>query len=81
MNFEGVTPSFQTVQNSHMEQGRFLTESENSHRLDVVVIGHDLAETLFPAKDAIGKDLQVSGMTFRIIGVIEKSKGVFLRDG
>ena len=44
-----------------MEQGRFLTESENSHRLDVAVIGHDLAETLFPAKDAIGKELQVVG--------------------
>jgi len=80
VNLEGVTPSFQTVQNSRMEQGRFLTESENSHRLDVAVIGHDLAETLFPAKDAIGKDLQVAGMTFRIIGVIEKSKGVLVRD-
>jgi putative ABC transport system permease protein len=44
------------------------------------VIGHDLAETLFPAKDAIGKELQVTGMTFRVIGVFEKSKGVFLRD-
>jgi len=80
VRFEGVTPSFQMVQNSHMEQGRFLTETEDSHRLDVVVIGHDLAETLFPARDAIGKDLQVTGMTFRIIGVLEKSKGVFLRD-
>jgi putative ABC transport system permease protein len=80
VNFEGVTPSFPMVQNAHMEQGRFLTEAENIHRLDVAVIGHDLAETLFPAKDAIGKELQVTGMTFRIIGVIEKSKGVFLRD-
>lgn len=80
VNFEGVTPSFIFVQNSHLEQGRFLTETENNHRLDVVVIGHDLAQTLFPAKDALGKDLQVSGMTFRIIGVLEKSKGVFLRD-
>jgi putative ABC transport system permease protein len=81
VNFEGVTPSFQAVQNAHMEQGRFLTETENNHRLDVAVIGHDLADALFPAKDAIGKDLQVTGMTFRIIGVMEKSKGVFLRDG
>jgi putative ABC transport system permease protein len=80
VNFEGVTPSFQIVQNAHMEQGRFLTDTENLHRLDVVVIGHDLAETLFPARDAIGKDLQVTGMTFRIIGVMGKSKGVFLRD-
>jgi putative ABC transport system permease protein len=81
VNFEGVTPSFISVQNSRLEQGRFLTEAENNHRLDVVVIGHDLSETLFPAKDAVGKDLQVTGMTFRVIGVLEKSKGVFLRDG
>jgi ABC-type antimicrobial peptide transport system permease subunit len=80
VNFEGVTPSYEFVQNAHLEQGRFLTETENSHRLDVAVIGYDLAETLFPAKDAIGKELQVTGMTFRIIGVLGKSKGVFLRD-
>jgi len=78
--FEGATPSFEAVQNQHLEQGRFLTDTENSHRLDVAVIGHDLANTLFPARDAIGKDLQVTGMTFRVIGVLEKSKGVFLRD-
>jgi ABC-type antimicrobial peptide transport system permease subunit len=80
VSFEGVTPSYIMVQNAHLEQGRFLTETENSHRLDVAVIGHDLADTLFPAKDAIGKDLQVSGMTFHVIGVLEKGKGVFLRD-
>jgi putative ABC transport system permease protein len=80
VNFEGVTPSYEFVQNAHLEQGRFLTETENTHRLDVAVIGHDLADTLFPAKDAIGKELQVTGMTFRVIGVMEKTKGVFLRD-
>jgi putative ABC transport system permease protein len=80
VNFEGVTPSYVTVVNAHLEQGRFLSETEDSHRIDVAVIGHDLAETLFPAKDAIGKELQVTGMTFRIIGVLEKSKGVFIRD-
>ena len=80
VNFEGVTPSYIAVVNQRLEQGRFLTETEDSHRIDVAVIGHDLAETLFPAKDSIGKELQVAGMTYRIIGVLEKSKGVFIRD-
>jgi putative ABC transport system permease protein len=80
VDFEGVTPSYVLVQNAHLEQGRFLTESENLHRVDVAVIGHDLAETLFPAHDALGKDLLVTGMTFRVIGVLEKSKAVFARD-
>jgi putative ABC transport system permease protein len=78
--FEGVTPSYVMVQNAHLEQGRFFTESENLHRVDVAVIGHDLAETLFPARDALGKEVQVTGMSFRVIGVLEKSKSVFLRD-
>ncbi len=78
--FEGVTPSYVTVQNAHLEQGRFFTESEDLHRVDVAVIGYDLAENLFPAHDALGKELQVSGMAFRVIGVLEKSKSVFLRD-
>ena len=78
--FEGVTPSYMTVQNAQLEQGRFFTESEDLHRVDVAVIGYDLAETLFPAHDALGKELQLSGMTFRIVGVLEKSKSVFLRD-
>jgi putative ABC transport system permease protein len=80
VEFEGVTPSYVTVQNARVEQGRFLTEVENLHRVDVAVIGHDLAEALFPAHDALGKQLQVSGMSFRVIGVLEKSKAVFLRD-
>jgi putative ABC transport system permease protein len=80
VNFEGVTPSYTAVQNLHLEQGRFFTDAENDHRIDVAVIGHDLANTLFPAKDAVDKELLVSGMTFRIIGVLEKTKGIFLRD-
>ncbi len=80
VDFEGVTPSYVLVQNARLEQGRFLTESENLHRVDVAVIGHDLAEALFPARDALGKELQVTGMTFRVIGVLEKSKTVFARD-
>ncbi len=78
--FEGVTPSYVTVQNARLEQGRFFTESEDLHRVDVAVIGHDLAKTLFPARDALGKELQLSGMSFRVIGVLEKSKSVFMRD-
>ena len=81
VNFEGVTPSYEFVQNTTLEQGRFLTEAENNERLDVAVIGFDLAETLFPAKDAVGKELQLNGMVFRVVGVMTKSKGVFLRDG
>jgi putative ABC transport system permease protein len=80
VSFEGVTPSYVRVQNAQLEQGRSFTESENLHRVKVAVIGYDLAEKLFPAHDALGKELQVEGLNVRVVGVLEKSKAVFLRD-
>ncbi|HVP65018.1 MAG TPA: ABC transporter permease [candidate division Zixibacteria bacterium] len=80
VNFEGVTPSYESVLNASLEQGRFISETENVHRLNVVVLGHDLADTLFPAHDALGKDVQMNGLTFNVVGVMAKSKGIFLRD-
>ncbi|HWR36235.1 MAG TPA: ABC transporter permease [Clostridia bacterium] len=80
IQFEGATPSYEAVQNAHMAMGRFFSEAEDMHRAEVAVLGWDLADTLFPDHHAVGKTVQVSGMTFEIIGVIEKRKGVFLRD-
>jgi ABC-type antimicrobial peptide transport system permease subunit len=80
ISFEGTTTSYETVQNAHMAYGRFFTDVENEHREDVAVVGWDLADTLFPAHDSLGKVLQVGTMNFTIVGVIEKRKGVFLRD-
>lgn len=80
IEFSGATPDYEAVYNTHMAQGRFFTDSENEHRADVAVIGYDLADTFFPAGDALGKEILVGGMNFRIVGVQEKRKGTFLRD-
>lgn len=80
IQFEGATTSYEVVQNARMAMGRFYTDAEDQHRSEVAVIGWDLAETLFPGRDAVGKTIQVAGMNFEVIGVIEKRKGVFLRD-
>lgn len=80
ISYQGETPSYEQVQNAHLAQGRFFTETEDAHRVDVAVLGYDLAETLFPAHDGLGKEILVDGVNYRVIGVIEKRKGVFLRD-
>ncbi len=80
INFEGTTPSYEQVNNAHLAYGRFLSDIEDMHRADVAVLGWDLADTLFPDHHAVGKSVQVAGMNFEIIGVLEKRKGVFLRD-
>src|SRR5262249_29869365 len=45
------------------------------HNSNVVVLGHDTAETIFPANvDPIDKEVEIDGQPFRVIGVLEKRK-------
>jgi putative ABC transport system permease protein len=72
---EGVTPAQEAVMNLRLSSGRWINDADHSHRSAVVVLGHDTAETIFPANvEPIGKDVQVEGKTFRVVGVLEKRK-------
>lgn len=57
-----------------MDQGRWFTDFEDTHRTPVVVLGYDTAETLFPRLDPIGKEIDVEGQKLTVIGVAEKRK-------
>jgi putative ABC transport system permease protein len=80
IQFTGTIPSYEWVYNANPEKGRFFTEAENLHHMDVAVIGHDLAEGLFHAEDPLGKSIEVGGAFYRVVGVLEKRKGQFFKD-
>jgi putative ABC transport system permease protein len=74
MIFRGVTSSYSEVVNGKMKEGRFFTDQEDLHRADVVVIGFDAEQSLFPEERAEGKELLVDGNLYTVIGVFEKKK-------
>jgi putative ABC transport system permease protein len=76
-NFLGTTEAFATVHDVYVERGRFLTASDVSRGSRVAVIGQEIAETLFPFVNPVDKEIQVDGLRFRVVGVVEK-KGKFL---
>src|SRR5258707_1615105 len=78
IRFRGVTATYVEVQSASMKEGRFYTEQEDEHRVDLAVIGFDIANTLFPSESAIGKPLQVDGAVYEVIGVLDKKKNPFL---
>jgi putative ABC transport system permease protein len=80
IDHNGTLPSWAEVYNAHLIKGRFFNEGEDLHRMDVAVIGFDLQDGLFPGVDPIGKDIIVDGVSYRVIGVLEKRKGQFFRD-
>ncbi len=76
LDFRGATEEFFSVYaNAVIKQGRPFTAAENLHRVNVIVVGADLASGLFGALDAIGKEIMVDGHGFYVIGVLEKPNG------
>jgi putative ABC transport system permease protein len=50
------------------------------HRADVAVIGPDIAKTLYLDMDPLGKPIQIDGVSYEVIGVLEPRKGQLVKD-
>lgn len=76
---DGVQPNYMEISNLVLRSGRFITESDNYQRRNVLVIGVNCLEALFPNNpdDAVGKLVRMNGVTWEIVGVIEKRKAGF----
>jgi putative ABC transport system permease protein len=60
-----------------MKFGRFLSDTDNRHRLPVAVVGEDIQKAWFPAVSPIGKSIEVDGHHFEIIGVMQRPAASF----
>jgi putative ABC transport system permease protein len=78
IDFRGVQPNFGEVYaNASTLEGRFISEGDDLHRENVVMLGENVAPVLFPDTSSIGKDVMIDGHNFQVIGVVEKPKGLF----
>lgn len=76
-----VTHEFTDVQLLEFEEGRFFNESESNSGSQVVVLGYDIAESLFKSTEALGKTVRMYGQKFIVIGVVKKQgMGMFGED-
>jgi ABC-type antimicrobial peptide transport system permease subunit len=81
INYTGANAGYAEVQNARMKDGRFFTDTEDLHRADVAVIGFNVEKTLYPGESAIDKPIDISGVTYTVIGVLEKKKNTNLGGG
>jgi len=78
VSLEGDTPSVTQVYDFDIAKGRYFTEQDEERSADVVALGHDTAQDLFgDQEDPIGKEIQVEGRTFTVVGVLAKRKSPF----
>ncbi len=71
----GAAPEAEIVMNLHLIAGRWINDADNAHNSNIVVLGYDTADTIFPANvDPVEKEIEIEGQPFRVIGVLEKRK-------
>ena len=67
-----VSDEYYDIEALQLDKGRFFSKSEAVRAAPVVVLGHDVAQTLFEGQDPMGKEVRLYGRKFTVIGVIEK---------
>ena len=73
----GTLADFQKIWGYEVPVGRFLTDADSDAERQVVVLGSDVAEGLFPGRSALGESVRLDNRPYRVIGVLAK-KGQIL---
>jgi len=74
---QGASPSYFKMGVTNIGEGRYFTDEENTRHANVVVIGRDVANTLFPFSNAVDQNLTINGRAYQVVGVLAE-RDVFL---
>ncbi len=71
----GVYPDYQPLESAVIESGRFLSVLDIKNRMKVVAIGRLVEEDLFGQLSALGKEINLDGFSYRVVGVFSDPGG------
>ncbi len=72
---QGVYSNYDEIRNVYVKSGRFFSLTEQQRQSEVAIIGASIAETLYGALDPVGREIEVEGEIYQVIGVMEKAPG------
>ncbi len=72
----GVMPDYEHMRDVTPLEGRFFSHDEVMERSRVAVLGHSVANELFPGEVPLGQTIRINRINFNVIGVLpEKGTG------
>jgi putative ABC transport system permease protein len=77
VRIEGMEPIVADIDNFDIAEGRFFTNTENDGAVRVCFIGSEVANKLFPLKSAIGEEIYIRGIPYKVIGIQVEKGTVF----
>ncbi|MGC1451585.1 MAG: ABC transporter permease [Candidatus Sulfotelmatobacter sp.] len=76
----GQTANMADIDSRTVALGRYFTQAEAEHRVNVCLIGNTLAVELFLGLDPLGRSIRVGDEEFTVIGVMDKIGSVLGQD-
>ena len=77
INLQGLAPEMEDIAPRDFAAGRFFTPEENQRSAHVILIGYNVAQSLFPDGKALQRAVMIDGAEYIVIGVYAKAKGGF----
>ena len=74
---EGDMAEAKDVFDLPMGSGRWFTDFDDEHHSPVVVVCYETQHELFGDQDPLGKEINIEGQLFEVIGTVNKIKSVF----
>lgn len=74
VRIDGAEPVVRDIEKLDIAEGRYFTEAENDNAVRVAYVGSDVSSKLFPQGGAIGGEIRIQGIPYKIIG-IQTTKG------
>lgn len=74
---DGATANIVDIDNLDVAEGRYFTDTENDAAMRVAYVGADVASKLFPSGNAVGGEISIAGLPYRVIGVANAKGTVF----
>ncbi|HEY1765920.1 MAG TPA: ABC transporter permease [Opitutaceae bacterium] len=74
---KGTTAAYSQILSADFSEGRLFNDTEDEADRQVVVLGYDVAQALFPGRSALGETVRIQNQPFEVIGVLAR-QGSFL---
>ncbi len=71
IHLSGISYGHSEVYDMPISEGRYFTRTEIRSGRNVVLIGSEVHEALFPQGGALGEDVKIRGLRFTVIGVLK----------
>ena len=79
---EGVNPLFEDMRRMYPAAGgRFLNNVDVADQRRALVLGSKIAKEIFGDEDPVGKTIQVDGLPFTLVGLIQKKMQTSMNNG